>query len=297
MRKFLFLAPAFALLFAFPVLAAKRANSRGAKTKPDAVTVELFDAIKSGDLEVRVIAKDAAGGNVLLRNTTKKPLSIKLPEVLAAVPVAAQFGGPGFANPGGNGGLNGLIGQNGPNGGANGGNGAGSNQAIGGGFPGGNFPGGGGQPGGGQNNGMNNGFPGGGFPGGGLFNIDPEKVGKLKLTTVCLEPGQPNPNPHIKYELQPIELVTKSQETIETLRMLVRGEVDQRSAQAAAWHLANGRTWNELATQIGVKHITGKIDLYFQREHLERAQRIVAEAKLRAKEPAGSTNDSLATGK
>ena len=289
MKKFLFLAPAFAFLFALPVLAAKRADSRGAKLRDDAVTVELFDAIKSGDLEVRVIAKDASGGNVLMRNTTKKPLSIKLPEVLAAVPVAAQFGGPGLGlgNPGGG---NALIG------GGNGGNGAGANQAVGGGFQGGNFPGGG-QPGGGQNNGFPGGaFPGGAFPGGGLFNIDPEKVGKLKMTSVCLEHGQPNPNPHIKYELQPIEAVTKNPETIETLRMLVRGEVDQRSAQAAAWHLANGRTWNQLASQIGVKHITGKIDLYFQREQLERARQIVAEAKLRAGEQATSKADSLASG-
>ena len=101
MKKFWFLAPACVLLFSLQVLAApRRADSRSTKTKDDDATVELFDAMKSGDIEVRVIAKDAAAGNVLIKNTTKRRLTIQLPEVFAAVPVAAQFGGGGaFAAP------------------------------------------------------------------------------------------------------------------------------------------------------------------------------------------------------
>ena len=94
MRKFWFLAPACVLLFSLQVLAATRADSRSTKSKDDAETVELFDAIKSGDIEVRVIAKDATAGNVLIKNVTARRLAIKLPEAFAAVPVAAQFGGP-----------------------------------------------------------------------------------------------------------------------------------------------------------------------------------------------------------
>src|SRR5205085_2375253 len=141
-----------------------------------AKTVELFDAIKSGDIEVRVIAKDATAGNVLIKNVTAKRLAIKLPAAFAAVPVAAQFGmiggGPlggrpfnaGGGNPfgggfpgGGVGFNNGLMGQ------------GGANQALGGGFQGQNGLNGG--------NGFNvgNGVGRGlGMPGG-LFKVEPEK--------------------------------------------------------------------------------------------------------------------------
>jgi len=282
MRKFWILAPACVLLFAFQVLAAPRANSRTTKTKEDAVTVELFDAIKSGDIEVRVIAKDAAAGNVLIKNKTAKPLSIKLPEAVAAVPVAAQFvpGGAigGIGGPFGGGGMNGMMGGNGMNG-------AGANQTLGGGFPGmnGGMNGGmnNGIPFGGNGRGFNAGLPGAGFPGG-LFKVEPEKVGKLKMTSVCLEHGKPDPNPHIEYELRPLDEVAKDPRTIEAVRMLARGEIDQKSAQAAAWHLANGLTWEQLAGKIGVKHITGQVDPFFSGDHIARARKIAEEAKVRA---------------
>lgn len=290
MRKVWFLAPACVLLFSLQVLAANRADSRSAKAKDDAVTVELFDAIKSGDIEVRVIAKDATAGNVLIKNVTAKRLAIKVPEAFAAVPVAAQFGpiggpgapfGPGGGNafgaglPGGGVGLNnGMIG------------GGGANQALGAGFP-------------GQNglNAMNAGRNGGGpglginpFPGG-LFKVEPDKVGKLKMTSVCLEYGKPDPNAHIEYELRPLDSVVSNPQLTEAVKMLTRGEVNQKSAQAAAWHLANGLTWEELEKKIGRKHLTGRIDLFFTADHLKRGQEIVKEAKKRAEAQQKSATD------
>jgi hypothetical protein len=53
--------------------------------------------------------------------------------------------------------------------------------------------------------------------------------------------------------------------------MLVRGDLDQHSAQAAAWNLQNGLTWQELAEKIGVKHINGTTEAYFSGIHLQRA--------------------------
>lgn len=298
MRKFCFLAPACVLLFSFQLLAADRVDSRGAGTKDDdALTVELFDAMKSGDVEVRVVAKDPTKGNVLIRNTTKKRLSIKLPEAFATIPVAAQFGpagglpsrgfpGGGFPGGGFPGGGAGFPGGVGLNGGLNNGMQGGANQALGAGF----------QQGqnalnGGNGRGMGiNGFP-------GLFKVEPEKVGKLKMTSVCLEHGKPNPNSRIKYELLPLDTVVSDAVTREAVAMLARGEVDQQSAQAAAWHLANGLSWKELEKKVAARHINGRVQLLFTRDQIARAKQIVEEAGKRASQQQESRSDSLAQGK
>ncbi len=214
-----------------------------AADKPEGEQVELFAAIESGDIEVKLICKDATTGNVMITNKTKKPLSIKLPDAFAGVPVAAQLGCPG-------GGFGGFPG------GGGGGIGGGS-QGLGGG--GGGFGGGGG-----------GGFGGGGG-GGGFFNVAPEKVGKIKVVTVCLEHGKDDPNPRIPYALKPIESFTDNQEVVELVKMVSRGEIDQHSGQAAAWHLANGMTWQELAQTVGRKHLNGATEPDFTRANLERA--------------------------
>ncbi|HUE75004.1 MAG TPA: hypothetical protein VMP01_29320 [Pirellulaceae bacterium] len=223
------------------------AASYGAKPdKAEAEKVDLFAAMESGDIEVRLICKDSTTGNVLITNKTKKPLAIKLPDAFAGVPVAAQFGCPG--GPGG-GGFGGCPG---------GGGGGGGQQGLGGG--GGGFGGGGG----------GGGFGGGGG-GGGIFNVAPEKVGKIKVVTVCLEHGKDDPNPRIPYELRPIESFVEDQKVIELVKMVARGEIDQHSAQAAAWHLANDMSWQELAQKIGKKHLNGTTEPYFTRVNLQRA--------------------------
>lgn len=290
MRKFWFLAPACVLLFSLQVLAATRADSRSTKAKDTepkhaGETVELFDAIKSGDVEVRVIAKDATAGNVLIKNVTARRLAIKLPEAFAAVPVAARFGGPlggpfggGPFNAGGN-----PFGAGFPGGGNVGFNNGlmgpgGANQALGAGFQGQNGINGG--------NGLNAGNMMGrgfGMPGG-VFKVEPEKVGKLKMASVCLEYGKPDPNAHKEYELRPLDTVVADPVTMEAVKMLARGEIDQKSAQAAAWHLCNGLAWEELETKIGRKHLTGRVDLFFAPEHLARGKEIAKEAHKRVAE-------------
>nr|HPM81878.1 hypothetical protein [Candidatus Anammoximicrobium sp.] len=96
------------------------------KAGPAAKRVELFEAIKAGDIAVKLIPKDAKEANVLIENKAKQPLEIKLPEAFAGVPVLAQIGG-GFGGGGfGGGGLGG--------GGVGGGGGGGQNQAMGGGM-------------------------------------------------------------------------------------------------------------------------------------------------------------------
>jgi len=218
--------------------------------------VELFAAIKAGDIEVKLVPKDSTTGIAMITNKTKKPLNIQLPTAFAGVPVLGQIG------------IGGGIGG----GAMDGGNGGGQNQAFGGGMMGGGMGGMGGMGGGG--------FGGGGM-GGGFFNVGPEKVGKIKFAAVCLEHGKADPNPRVAYDIKPIDSYTSNPEVIAVVQMLGRGEIDQRSAQAAAWHLENGMSWQELATKIGAKHLNGTTEPYFTPSQMQLALRITQEAARR----------------
>src|SRR5688500_5239766 len=86
-------------------------TGRRSTSKAEAANqVELFEAEKAGEIEIRVIAKDSTVGNVLIKNKTGKPLSIKLPDAFVGIPVAAQFGGGGFGGGGMGGGMGGMGG-------------------------------------------------------------------------------------------------------------------------------------------------------------------------------------------
>lgn len=240
-------------LHAEPVTPVTPAAATTSKTAP-AEMVELFAAAEKGEIEVKLIMKDSTTGMVTIKNKTNKPLTIKLPDAFAGVPVLAQLGGGlGGGGLGGGGGGN----QN-------------QNQGIGGG--GGGF-GGGGQQGGG--------FGGGG---GGLFNVGPEKVGKIKIVAVCLEHGKIDPNPRVPYEMRPIESFATKGEVVELVKMLSKGEIDQKSAQAAAWHLNSDLPWAELANKIGKKHLDGTTEPYFTAGQLEFGVRASREAAHRAEE-------------
>lgn len=223
-------------------------------------TVEMFAGMKSGEIEVELIPKDASAATILFKNKTDKPLAIRLPEAFAGVPVLAQAGFGG--------GLGGGLG--GGAGGFGGGGGGGQNQGVGGGM------GGGGLGGGGFGGG------GGGF-GGGFMNVAPEKVGKLKVVSVCLEHGKDDPNPRIKYAIVPIESVVKNPEVIEVCKMLGRGAIPQNTAQAAAWHIENNLSWQELAAKDRVRLRSGYTEKWFSQRELAFAQRVTAEASRLAK--------------
>lgn len=235
------------LAAASPSLAAERL-ALGAQSKTPGEQVEMFAAMKAGDLDVKVIPKDDTELRVMIKNNSKKPLSVKLPDAFATVPVLAQFGGGG-------GGVGG------------GGGGGGQNQAGGGGM--GMMGGGGG------------GMMGGG--GGGFFNVPAEKEVQFKVATVCLEHGKKEPRPAIPYTIKPIESYTSKAETQETLKMLGYGQIPQRAAQAAAWHFENGMSWEELAAK-RIKHLNGTSEPYFSPQEIDAGMRVAAAATQRAKE-------------
>ena len=125
--------------------------------------------MKSGDLQVRYVPKNDREAQIIVKNNTKQPLSVKLPDAFAGVPVLAQVGG------GARGGSTSR---------SSGGSSGGGSQSSGGG-------GGGGRGGG----------------GGGVFNVAPEAVSKVKVPIVCLEHGKDDPNDHIPYEIRADRIV------------------------------------------------------------------------------------------
>ena len=207
---------------------------------PNSQSVGLFEALAAGQVEAKLILQDETAGRVLLKNKTKQPLTVRLPEAFAGAPVLTQL--LGFPNQNAN-----------PNGNRN-------------------------------NNGPNQGVGVGPLGGGpaGIFNIEPEKVVKVKVVGVCLEHGKRSPNPHVEYRLLPLDEFTSDAQVIEVVQSLGRGELDQKAAQAAAWHLASGLSWKQLAKKIGVRHIGGQTEPFFTSSQLQRALAAVERAERRS---------------
>lgn len=206
--------------------------------------VELFQAMADKQIEVKYIPKNAEEARVIIKNKTNKPLNIELPEAFAGVPVLAQAG---FGGAGG---------------------GAAGGQVGGGGFGGGG--GGAGGAGGGQ---------GGGF----FMNVAPEKQGEIKVATLCLEHGKPDPRPAMAYEIKPLASVISDPATQELVKMFGKGQLNHASAQAAAWHLANKMSWEELSAK-RIKRASGASYPYFHAADLQAAMAIANAARIQGEQ-------------
>jgi hypothetical protein len=246
-----------ALILLATILTAAEGKSRPTKigpVNPNAETVEMFAAIEKGDIAVKLIPKDSTECRVLIENKTKKPLNVKLPEAFAGVPVLAQVAGPG-----GGGGRSNRSGS--------------SNRS-----------------GGGGNQGTGGGMMGGGGMGGGMFGLPPEQIGKLKVPTICLDHGKAEPRASVPYEIKPIESYTTKPGVRELCQMIGSGQISQRAAQAAAWHLNNDMSWQELANK-RLRHANGTSQPYFSPAEIQGGQQIAAsaihEAKVKEQEKAG----------
>src|SRR3954470_7524905 len=122
--------------------------------------VEFFEAVEAGQINAKFIALNDHEAKLVVTNNTNQPLSLKLPDAFAGIPVAAQFGGGGGARGGGGGGARGGSSRGGSSGG-------GQQQSVGGGGGGGGIGGGG-----------------GGGGGGGFFSVPPEKTEKIDIAVV-----------------------------------------------------------------------------------------------------------------
>lgn len=254
-RSTIFACIAATLMLGSSLQAAGKPAITKPKLDPDAPVVEMFKGMEDGQIDVTLIQKSATNGNLIVENKTKEALTVQLPEAFAGVHVLNQFG-----QLGGGGGQLGGGGQQG-----------GGGQSTGGGAQG---LGGGGQLGGG-------GAAGGGA---GFFSIPPEKVVRLPVKSVCLEYGKRDPVAKMKYKVVPVEKVSTDPVLHQLLALVRTGRVNEDIAQAAAWHIANGKSFRELAQMR--KKQPGKLpDVpLFNYAVLQRADMLVATAKTRAKE-------------
>ncbi len=235
------------MLLASALYAADDSKPRKAgQYNPQNETVEMFAAIQSGDIAVKLIPKDSTLSRVLIENKTDKPLNIKLPDAFAGVPSLAQIG-TGTAGRGA-------------------GRGGGRGQAVGGGM---------------GMGGMGMGGMGGGM--GGFMNVAPEKVGQCKVTTVCLEHGKVEPRESMHYDIKPLDTVTTKPGVRELCQMLGNDQANQRAAQAAAWHLNNGMSWQQLAAK-SRRHADGSSEPYFSQEEIQLGMQIASAAERTARE-------------
>ncbi|MDB5343220.1 MAG: hypothetical protein JWP89_1597 [Schlesneria sp.] len=245
--------------------------NRGAITKPtlnpDAPVVELFEGIDSEQFEARLVAQNAHDGKIFITNKTDKALTVAVPKGLVGVQILAQapnnqFNQIGMGNGMMNGMNNGMQGQNG------------AAQSVGGNA---GIMGQNGQQNGAQNgnNGINQGNN--QFPGGFMFSIPPEKTVQLAFNSVCLNYGRREPHAGMKYKLAKAESVTTDPVLLQLLE-----DYSPRTArdaqQAAAWHLANGLTWEQIA-QLMDEKIPGNPTPYFSAQQIQAAKTLVEKSE------------------
>jgi hypothetical protein len=112
---------------------------------------------------------------------------------------------------------------------------------------------------------------------------------QLPYTSVCLAHGKPDPHPKNTYRIMPVDNYTEDPALREMVRLVASGKVNKQAAQAAAWHLADKMSWQELAAK-SVRRLGGQGSYpYFSRAELLAAQQLVAQAEARAKERAKET--------
>jgi len=245
-------------------------------TAPASAVSDLFEAEERHQISIRYIPNDSKSAQIIVTNRTRTPQTLRLPAAFAGVPVLAQFGGGGMGGGGMGGGQGGFAGA-GIGGGA---------QAM----------GGGGGFGGQGMNGMGGGGMGQG--GGGAFSIPPERSRVFRVPTVCLEYGKTEPSSRMPYTLVRSESFSSDPKLAIVLEGLGRGELSQKVAQAAVWHIANGLTWEKLAAE-KIDHAGGIPDEpYFSQAELLAAHRVVAVAteEARRRQPAGSSIDAVSPG-
>lgn len=227
---------AIGLSASFAHAADKQPAAKAATATADAVN--FFDAIDNHQIDAKFLAKNDKEARVLIKNNTNQPLTLKVPEAFAGVPLAQFGGGGGGGNRGGGGG------------GGFGGGGGGQQQSVGGGGLGG---GGGG------------GFGGGG--GGGQFSVPPDQTTKIDVAVVCLDHGMRTPNAAAAYKIVRADEHLENPAVIELLKAFGRGGLEPGAAQAAAWNLNNNLTWEELAAQLqGTRRTPNRAPLFTKAE-------------------------------
>ena len=260
-----------ALIMSVSSQSAVAAESASATSTSASGVPDLFEAEAQQLVSLRYIPNNAKSAQIIVTNRTRRPLTLRLPDAFAGIPVLAQMGGMG-----GGGNQGGF---------AAGGIGSGPQTTA----------GGAGGLGGQGMNGMGGGGMGmGGGGGGGAFSIPPERSRTFRVPTVCVEYGKHEPSSRMPYKLTKSETFSSDPKLTYVLESLGRGELSQKVAQAASWHIANGLTWEKLAAE-KIDHAGGIPDEpYFSQAELVMAYRLVAVAteEARRRQPSGQSEAS-----
>jgi hypothetical protein len=130
---------------------------------------------------------------------------------------------------------------------------------------------------------------GGGMGGmGGMMRVEPERARKMKVAAVCLQHDRPDPNPKMAYKIVPLDTVTKDARVHAVCALLGKGQVAQNTAQAAAWHLTDKLSWQQLAVKNRVEsRYTGNIR-FFSLVELRQAMTVVGYVENLVEDPSAS---------
>ncbi len=228
----------------------------------EARVVDLFEGEKDGQLGLRMVAQNPKSGLVFVTNRSPESLTVAVPKAVVGIHILPQFGqGPGLGNQNG-------FGQ---------GNGLGNGQAGGGGGLGQNTGGTLGPMGNNQGFLGQNGANGLNPAGNGFFSIPPGKTVQLQLNSVCLSYGRPDPTPSMKYMLVRVEDQV-SDPALQELLAGINERSDRDAVQAAAWHLANGLSWEQVA-KLSNQRLPGVITPMFTDREVRNARSLVEAAK------------------
>jgi hypothetical protein len=194
--------------------------------------VELFAAIESGEIQVAVVPQNFSLMLLRVRNKTSETLKVQLPETLAAIPTARRKAQQQLQQQG----MPPNLAHNYPPA-------QGSSQGLGFSLAG---------PWAEQKNasGQESAIAGAGNDrpkGSRAWTLAPGELMQVQVPCFCLEYGRPDPNRRIPYELVELKNLNSQPAVEELLRRFGQGMVDQRVAQLAAWHVANGVSWPMLA--------------------------------------------------
>lgn len=214
---------------------------------------DLFVAVDRGSIQARMVVRSQYQAKLILTNQSAVPQLIQIPDVLGARPILAQ--------------QNSFFGPQSGSGQSIGSSAANAPQSV------------GGAPQGSSSRGTTFGssiFSGSGMNN--IFNIAPEQVRTVEIKCLCLEHGKPNPRSAVQYELVPLAEINDDPKLAEVLKSYGRGDADRDVAQAAAWHLSNEMTWDDLAA-LSQKIALNASRPWFSTHQLRSAKELVDTAK------------------
>ena len=119
----------------------------------------------------------------------------------------------------------------------------------------------------------------GGMGGGmGMFNVPPEKVGQSRSPPSASNTARREPRAADPLRNQADGELHHQARRPRVVQMLGNGQINQRAAQAAAWHLNNGMSWQELAAK-RLRFANGTSQPYFSPAEIQAGMQIAADGR------------------